>query len=192
MWVVQWRRKKLDWRQGTYLFYSDGSWIHSVTAGCYRFIYNVTIRFCILDIQLCVGCCGSEWFVICETTDNDCWLITELILLKIDKGLTKTPENFWSNIAYSCSCLSSINNGLTSSVKIIGITCQNLSLQDGWIVLKNGFGDIDKWRSLDFSGSELSGVRPPSDIYLEFCYMSHWSNILPATYMWVVMVWARS
>jgi hypothetical protein len=66
----------------------------------------------------------------------------------------------WSHVAYSCFCLSSINNALTSSVKIIGITCQNLSLQDGWIVLKHGFGDIDKWRSLDFSGSEMSAVRP--------------------------------
>jgi hypothetical protein len=89
MWVLQWRRKKLDLRQGMYLPYSDGSWIHSVTAGWYRFIYNVTIRFYILDIQLCVGWCGSEWFVICETTDNDCWLITEWIILTTDKGLTR-------------------------------------------------------------------------------------------------------
>jgi hypothetical protein len=93
MLVLQWRRKKLDWRQGMYLLYSDRSWIRCY-CGWYRFIYNVTIRFCILDIELCVGCCGSEWFVICEMTDNDCWLITEWIPLTTDKGLTETAEDF--------------------------------------------------------------------------------------------------
>jgi hypothetical protein len=67
----------------------------------------------------------------------------------------------WSHVAYSCSCLSSINNGLNYSVKIIGISCQNISLKDGWIILKNVFGDIEKWRSPDFSGCEISAVRLP-------------------------------
>jgi hypothetical protein len=65
-----------------------------------------------------------------------------------------------SHVAYSCSCLNSDNTGLITSAKIIGIACQNLSLQDGSNILKNMFGDIGEWRSLVFSGSEMSAVRP--------------------------------
>jgi hypothetical protein len=87
-----------------------------------------------------------------------------------------------SYVVYTCSCLNSINTGLTSAAKNIAMVCQGIKLHEGSNFLKDMFRDRPLILMngglllICLLNSENVGCVTLAGINAGFCYVSHCSH----------------